>query len=91
MHLLQWLRYGISIAREISTPITTGNSYTVATAIEGIKLAAEKMGYNLKNCTQAVIGATGSIGRTASLICVRMSGNSFCAVTEEKLQLKEEI
>lgn len=84
---------GISIAREISTPITTGNSYTVATAIEGTKLAAEKMGYNLKNCTLAVIGATGSIGRTASLIlCKDVRKLILAARTEEKLQLlKEEI
>lgn len=59
---------GISIARELNIPVTTGNSYTVATAIEGTKLAAKKMEYNFKELTVAIIGATGSIGKTASQI-----------------------
>lgn len=84
---------GISIAKEISTPITTGNSYTVATAIEGTRLAAEKMGYNLKNCTLTIIGGTGSIGRAVSLIlCKDVKKLILVARKEEKLQaLKEEI
>ncbi|MGB4176491.1 MAG: shikimate dehydrogenase [Halanaerobiales bacterium] len=59
---------GISIAREVDIPVTTGNSYTVATAIEGTKVAAEKMGHKLDSSTLAVVGATGSIGRTVSLM-----------------------
>src|SRR5690606_25804798 len=49
---------GITIAREVDIPVTTGNSYTVATAIEGVKLAAGKMGHRLDNSTLVVVGAT---------------------------------
>ncbi|MFW5981773.1 MAG: shikimate dehydrogenase [Halanaerobiaceae bacterium] len=59
---------GISIAKELDIPVTTGNSYTVATAIEGTRLAAKKMGYDLKKESLTVIGATGSIGRAVSII-----------------------
>ncbi len=59
---------GITVARELDVPVTTGNSYTVATAVEGAKLAAEKMGHNLNEIQVAVIGANGSIGRAVSLL-----------------------
>ncbi len=59
---------GITIANELDIPVTTGNSYTVATSIEGTKLAAKKMGHKLEDSTMTVIGATGSIGRAVSLI-----------------------
>ena len=32
---------GITIAKKLNTPVTSGNSYTVATAIEGTKMAAK--------------------------------------------------
>lgn len=50
--------------------ITTGNSYTVATAVEGAIIAAELMGISLTDATAAVVGATGSIGAT----CARLLG-----------------
>ncbi|MEJ6952504.1 polysaccharide biosynthesis protein [Natronospora cellulosivora (SeqCode)] len=59
---------GYTIAKELDIPVTTGNSYTVATAIEGTKLAANKMACDLKKSTLTVIGATGSIGRAVSLM-----------------------
>lgn len=57
---------GITISKNVDIPVTTGNSYTVATALEGTKLAANKMGMNLKNEIVSVIGANGSIGKTVS-------------------------
>ena len=59
---------GRAIAERLSIPVTTGNSYTVATAIEGAFLGAEKMGIDIARCKAAVVGATGSIGRICSLI-----------------------
>jgi fatty aldehyde-generating acyl-ACP reductase len=35
---------GITIAKNLNIPVTTGNSYTVATAIEGTKKASEDNG-----------------------------------------------
>lgn len=49
-------------------PITTGNSYTVASSIEAIKLAAQKLNVDLSQNTVAVIGATGSIGRALAIL-----------------------
>ena len=53
---------GITVAKNLDIAVTSGNSYTVATAIQGTKEAAEMMGKNLKECRAVVVGATGSIG-----------------------------
>ncbi len=58
---------GITIAKNLRIAVTTGNSYTVATAIEGAVRAAELMGVPIEEATVAVVGATGSIGRTCAL------------------------
>jgi fatty aldehyde-generating acyl-ACP reductase len=57
---------GITIASRLKIAVTTGNSYTVATAIEAAALGAEKMGIAIEDATVAVVGATGSIGRTCA-------------------------
>jgi len=58
---------GITIAKNLRIAVTTGNSYTVATAIEGAVRAAELMGIPIEEATVAVVGAAGSIGRTCAL------------------------
>ncbi|MHB1001015.1 MAG: shikimate dehydrogenase [Armatimonadota bacterium] len=62
---------GISIAKNLNIAVTTGNSYTIATAIEGSLKAAEMMGIDLSQAKLAVVGASGSIGRTCALIMAR--------------------
>jgi len=57
---------GITIANNLNIAVTTGNSYTVATALEGTRKAAELMDINLKQARVVVVGATGSIGRTCA-------------------------
>jgi predicted amino acid dehydrogenase len=57
---------GITLSRRLSIPVTTGNSYTVATALEGTLLAANRMGIEPGSACAAVIGATGSIGATCA-------------------------
>lgn len=59
---------GISLAKELSIPVTTGNSYTTATAVDGTLKAAERMQIDLHHAQATVIGATGSIGRAATLL-----------------------
>ncbi|MFW6287761.1 MAG: shikimate dehydrogenase [bacterium] len=82
---------GITVASELDIAVTTGNSYTVATAIEGTKLAAEKMGHKLKDSTMTVIGATGSIGRAVSLILsMDVKQINLVARTQEKLKTLED-
>lgn len=64
---------GITLAERLDGQIavTTGNSYTVATAVEGAVKAGGLMGISLPAATVSVIGATGSIGATCAEILAR--------------------
>lgn len=53
---------GVTIARRLDIPVTTGNSLTVALAVEALEQAAGARGVRLEAAAAAVIGATGSIG-----------------------------
>lgn len=64
---------GITIAKRANLAVTTGNSYTVATAIEGTLHACDLVGVRPEDSTLAVVGATGSIGKT----CARVLGRRF--------------
>jgi len=59
---------GVTVANNLDIAVTTGNSYTVATAVEGGLDAARRMGISIENAKVAVVGATGSIGRTCALM-----------------------
>lgn len=67
---------GITIAQRSPIGVTTGNSYTVATAIEGTLKAAELLEIDLANATLAVVGATGSIGKTCARVLSRDFGRT---------------
>jgi len=62
---------GISVARALDIAVTTGNSYTVATALEGARLAADLMGHPVDRSEVAIVGATGSIGAACARILAR--------------------
>ena len=64
---------GVTIAKNLRVAVTTGNSYTVATALEGARQAAEFMGIDWGQAEVAVVGATGSIGRACSHILARQA------------------
>ncbi len=59
---------GVTIAKNLDIAVTTGNSYTVATAIEATIDGARRMDIDLQNAKVAVVGATGSIGRVCAEI-----------------------
>jgi fatty aldehyde-generating acyl-ACP reductase len=59
---------GITIAQQLNIPVTTGDSYTVATAVHAIRQAAATMDIPLHQATVAVVGATGAIGA----VCAEM-------------------
>ncbi len=59
---------GITPKKGLNIAVTTGNSYTVATALEATKIAAQKMSINTNDEEYAIVGATGSIGRACALI-----------------------
>lgn len=59
---------GITVAKRSPIAVTTGNSYTVATAIEGALRACDELEIVRSEAILAVVGATGSIGRTCAQI-----------------------
>ena len=59
---------GISIAEELDVPVTTGDSYTVAVAVQALREAGKLMGIEMATATAAVVGASGAIGR----VCAEM-------------------
>jgi fatty aldehyde-generating acyl-ACP reductase len=68
---------GITIAKSVDIAVTTGNSYTVATAVEGAIRGAELMGIDPGKARAAVVGATGSIGKT----CTHLLADKCAAIT----------
>src|SRR5260221_2314618 len=59
---------GLTIAQRLEIPVTTGDSYTIAMAVEAVRKAADVMGIPLETATAAVVGATGAIGS----VCAEM-------------------
>src|SRR5687767_8119675 len=57
---------GITIAKALDVPVTTGDSYTIAIAVEAIREAARRMEIPLQSATAAVVGATGAIGKVCA-------------------------
>jgi predicted amino acid dehydrogenase len=53
---------GATVARALDIPVTTGDSYTAAVAVEGLLRAAAQIGTAPTTATAAVVGATGAIG-----------------------------
>ncbi len=62
---------GVTIARHLSIPVTTGDAYTVAVAVDSVREAARVMDIPLASATAAVVGATGAIGAAASELIAR--------------------
>jgi fatty aldehyde-generating acyl-ACP reductase len=59
---------GISVAKAVDIAVTTGNTYTVATALEATRKAVALMGLEPGEVTAAIVGATGAIGGTCAKI-----------------------
>lgn len=57
---------GITIAKGLDIPVTTGDAYTIAIAVEAIREAAKLMDIEISQATAAVVGAGGSIGRVCA-------------------------
>ena len=59
---------GEKLAKMVKVPITTGNTYTTTTAIQGSLKAAELMEIDPSRATLAIVGAAGSIGSACAEI-----------------------
>ncbi|NTW11850.1 MAG: shikimate dehydrogenase, partial [Anaerolineales bacterium] len=57
---------GVTIAKALDVPVTTGDSYTVIVAVEAMREAARLMDIPLRSATAAVVGATGTIGQVCA-------------------------
>jgi len=77
---------GVTIAKNSNIAVTTGNSFTVATGIEGSIRAAEMMGIDPSNAQAAVVGAAGSIGWTCAQVLARTcSALTMVDLAQERL------
>ncbi len=78
---------GISVNEHLSIPVTTGNSYTAASAVEGALEGLDRMGHERRNVRAAVIGASGAIGAAVSHLVAREVGELvLCARHQEPLE-----
>lgn len=75
---------GLKVARELDIPVTSGNTYTAALAIEGIFKASELLEVNLKNASLAIIGATGDIGSICTKILANYISHFILAARNER-------
>jgi fatty aldehyde-generating acyl-ACP reductase len=64
---------GVTVSQRLSIPVTSGNSYTVALAVEASLLAARRMDIEPARAVAAVVGAYGSTGRA----CVQLLARSI--------------
>ncbi len=74
-------------------PITTGNSYTVVSAVDAVNNATERLHIDRSQITAAIVGAAGSIGRGISLLLSEtvprliLIGNPNNQTSSDRLQL----
>jgi fatty aldehyde-generating acyl-ACP reductase len=57
---------GVTIAKALDVPVTTGDSYTVSVAVEAVRQAAKIMEIPIESATAAVVGASGAIGKVCA-------------------------
>jgi predicted amino acid dehydrogenase len=62
---------GVSVARRLRIPVTTGDSYTVAMALRGLYEGARRVGILPREATAAVVGAGGAIGSACAELLAR--------------------
>ncbi len=64
-------KYQNELHRLIKIPLTTGNTFTAAMAIEGVRKASKLMGIDISKSTVTVIGGTGDIGSACAKVLAR--------------------
>ncbi len=78
---------GITVAKHLNIAVTTGNSYTVATALQGTEKAAALMDIDMDQAHVVVLGATGAIGSVCSQILAR-DGRHLTLVARDESRLE---
>jgi predicted amino acid dehydrogenase len=84
---------GVTIARSLDVPVTTGDAYTISIAVQAIREAARLMDIPLRDATVAVVGATGAIGRVCAELLAEDVGRLFLIARREEslFELKEQL
>jgi len=78
---------GLTIARALAVPVTTGDAYTVAMAVQALREAARVMEIEMAEATVAIVGATGATGRVcAELLAGEAARVLLVARDEAKLR-----
>jgi fatty aldehyde-generating acyl-ACP reductase len=78
---------GVSVNAALRIPVTTGNSYTAASAVQGAMRGLDRMGHDVGQVRAAVIGASGSIGAAvAHLVARRVGSLVLVARGQDRLQ-----
>lgn len=84
------------LKKSIQIPLTTGNAFTAAMALEGVRKAAPLMGIELKKAIVTIIGGTGDIGSACARVLAReareiiMTGRSESSLTGLREKLRGE-
>jgi len=63
---------GVTIARRLDMPVTTGRSLTVAVAVDALERSARSKGIRPKSSVAAIVGATGNIGSACAQLLAPM-------------------
>lgn len=65
---------GGDMVTERGVPITSGNTLTTVSAVKGIEMMAHNTGIDISKAHVVVVGASGAIGRLATLMLARRAG-----------------
>lgn len=65
---------GVTVARRLGMPVTTGRSLTAAFAVEALEEAARARGLSLQTANVAVVGATGCVGSACAELLAPLAG-----------------
>ncbi len=75
---------GLTIAKVLDIPVTTGDSFTVAMAVQAIRDAAHVMAIKIEDATVAVVGATGAIGHVCAELLASEAARVLLVARDEK-------
>ncbi len=83
-------RFGKEIPKLVSVPVTTGNTFTAALAVEGVLKGCETMGIDLSVAKLVVIGGSGDIGSAcARVLAEKVRHVTLLARNIERLRVEQ--
>ena len=83
-------RFGREIPKLVSVPVTTGNTFTSALAVEGVLRGCERMGIDLPTAKLVVVGGSGDIGSAcARALAEKVRHVTLIARNVERLRVEQ--